>query len=444
MTTRKISFYFNRDVNNNTRNPATEPYHNNKMNTFTIPVDKPQEIVTQKESVNYKYSKLSKSLLNPKVNYDSQAKINNKPPIPFTTPKGGYFTQQDPPRVRRAHTSITIWLLKKSMNPAESTLPQHTDTPRHYQQISDTPPLLKSTEYSRITHTSTIPVKIVSGKYNKSNKPNCYPKANALPDENISSREDSTSLTNENTDNLIKQPMATTPNTNLLHITETSTNYQHSCLLLLPDGTAISTTHNLQHWKPAVELPFSRSSNVLDLDCDLPGMMNIKTICCLPTSATFVSHPTRPQEKITVKELRALVSQSSDINQQILNMFMTILKHQLGVSFLDSSFFTLLKDGGWNRVKRWLRTSEQVNQIHKLSLLDPAIIFPCHIHGCHWVAVTRRVIAGSVYFLYADDMNQPNTEKIIRQTLSTSSTDFYPKGTTWINCCNYTYLPHSN
>ena len=61
MTTRKISFYFNRDVNNNTRNPATEPYHNNKMNTFTIPVDKPQEIVTQKESVNYKYSKLSKS-----------------------------------------------------------------------------------------------------------------------------------------------------------------------------------------------------------------------------------------------------------------------------------------------------------------------------------------------------------------------------------------------
>jgi hypothetical protein len=173
-------------------------------------------------------------------------------------------------------------------------------------------------------------------------------------------------------------------------------------------------------------------------------MMNIRTICCLPTSATFVSHPARPQEKITVKELRALVSHSSDINQQILNMFMTILKHQLGVSFLDSSFFTLLKDGGWNRVKRWLRTSKQENQNHKPSLLDPAIIFPCHIHSCHWVAVTQRVIAGSVYFLYADDMNQPNTEKIIRQTLSTSSTDFYPKGTTWINCCNYTYLPHSN
>jgi hypothetical protein len=41
-------------------------------------------------------------------------------------------------------------------------------------------------------------------------------------------------------------------------------------------------------------------------------------------------------------------------------------------------------------------------------------------------------------------MNQPNTEKIIRQTLSNSNVDFYPHGTTWVSCCNYTYLPHSN
>jgi hypothetical protein len=94
MTTRKIPF--SRDVNNNTRNPATEPYRNNEMNTFTTPVDKSKEIGTQKESVNYNYSKPSKSLLHPKLNYDPQAKINNKPPIPFTTPNSTGSLQSMP------------------------------------------------------------------------------------------------------------------------------------------------------------------------------------------------------------------------------------------------------------------------------------------------------------------------------------------------------------
>jgi hypothetical protein len=265
--------------------------------------------------------------------------------------------------------------------------PQHTGTQSNSKQILDTISLLTNIEAPYIARRPTIPITIVGGN-NNSNQSNHFPNVNPQLKENVVAGENPSLTANEETDCSIEQPLAILPSTNFLQVDDTQTKDLSGGLLLLPNEKAIATLFNLQPWQPSVELPASRSSNVLEVDCGMSEMMNIRDICCLPPSTTFVSHSATPQERITVKELCALVSHTSEINQQILNIFMTILNHQLGISFLDSSFFTLLKEGGWNRVKHWLRSSDQENQTHKPSLLNSAIIFPCHIHGCHWVAVT--------------------------------------------------------
>lgn len=45
----------------------------------------------------------------------------------------------------------------------------------------------------------------------------------------------------------------------------------------------------------------------------------------------------------------------------------------------------------------------------KPSLSSPIIVIPCHVGGCHWVAVVRRIINNTVTFLYADDLNSSST-----------------------------------
>ncbi len=51
---------------------------------------------------------------------------------------------------------------------------------------------------------------------------------------------------------------------------------------------------------------------------------------------------------------------------------------------------------------------------------------------------------GQVIFFYADDLNCPSSELLIKGLLSNTSEEFYPPSALWINCTNYTYRPHSN
>jgi Ulp1 family protease len=51
--------------------------------------------------------------------------------------------------------------------------------------------------------------------------------------------------------------------------------------------------------------------------------------------------------------MRALVSHDSPVNQQIINLYLQLLSHQLGTTFLDTGFFSLLKDHGWSKVQSW-------------------------------------------------------------------------------------------
>jgi hypothetical protein len=57
--------------------------------------------------------------------------------------------------------------------------------------------------------------------------------------------------------------------------------------------------------------------------------------------------------------------------------------------------------------------------IDRPSLHHPNIALPLHINGDHWVGLGRRIINGTTFFYYADNLNSPTTEQIVRQRIAT-------------------------
>jgi hypothetical protein len=136
------------------------------------------------------------------------------------------------------------------------------------------------------------------------------------------------------------------------------------------------------------------------------------------------------------------------INQQILKLYLHLLAYHCNITFLDPGFFPALRDQGCSAVKSWFalqnrrRSPRSDSRPHLTG--ESVIAIPCFVHDCHWVAVTRREVAGRILFLYADDLNSPTTEASVRQMFSMCGKDFFPDSAVWVTCKNYTYSPHSN
>jgi hypothetical protein len=77
---------------------------------------------------------------------------------------------------------------------------------------------------------------------------------------------------------------------------------------------------------------------------------------------------------------------------------------------------------------------------------SPSILIPIHVNTCHWVALVRRSINNTVYFLYSNDINLHNVRDTIRYSYSRERTSdlFHPPDAVWINFNSFTYSPHTN
>jgi len=142
---------------------------------------------------------------------------------------------------------------------------------------------------------------------------------------------------------------------------------------------------------------------------------------------------------MTVQDLCHLLSPTSAINQQAIQLYLHIFCSQFQTTLLDTGFFTQLHQGGWSRVHSWFSSQKPTSsRRRKRPLLseESSIYIPCRVNNCHWVAVTRREVGDKVIFLYADDTNNPGKEHMVRNTLSSSHPIFYPASTQ--------YQPHSN
>jgi len=201
-------------------------------------------------------------------------------------------------------------------------------------------------------------------------------------------------------------------------------------------------------WRPAACLSVKRSQHPLDRACSLQELCELMRYSNRNESLTFVCHQDKEEVHVTTKDLRDLLSHSRPIADETITLYLELLSAQYDFAYLATSTIPKLQEEGWNRLKRsfaYFRNRPRTNTRPKLSG-EPAIIIPCFIHGCHWVIVVRREIIGEVRFLYADDLNNPNTEGEIKKLLSTGNTcpEFHPPRARWISCWNYTYVPHSN
>jgi hypothetical protein len=203
----------------------------------------------------------------------------------------------------------------------------------------------------------------------------------------------------------------------------------------------------LPQWQPTNRLLTIRDDH--PLDCLLPDelLTTTKAYCNLDPELATVYSQLYLTTVVTTSSFRDLLSPGKPINDDIIAIFLEITCSELNLSFLCPQFIPLLMREGWNHITRYFAAG---NRRHMRSTFRPlqhgesAIAIPCFIDDSHWIAVTRREVNGKVLFLYADDVNNPSSELLIKSLLSNTSHEFYPPSATWINCTNYTYHPHSN
>ena len=105
----------------------------------------------------------------------------------------------------------------------------------------------------------------------------------------------------------------------------------------------------------------------------------------------------------------------------------------------------LRNEKSWVNLRRWFVPNYSQANSHKPHIKSPTILIPCHVRGCHWVAIVRRIIRGRVHFYYSDDMNHLPTEHALKNLLASyTDPEFYPNNTKWVSCHSTLYTPHSN
>jgi len=172
------------------------------------------------------------------------------------------------------------------------------------------------------------------------------------------------------------------------------------------------------------------------------NLTTIKAACRRSSTDTITKSARKPDIHITTKDIHDLISFGIPIYHELLVLSLEALCIQYQAAYLDPSFYPILLTQGPQAVLR--RFAPQLpSTIDRPSLHHPNIALPLHINGDHWVGLGRRIINGTTFFYYADDLNSPTTEQIVRQRIATIP-GLMPPSSQWIRCHNYTYHPHSN
>jgi len=99
-------------------------------------------------------------------------------------------------------------------------------------------------------------------------------------------------------------------------------------------------------WYLQPYLPLLHSSHPFDASCVEDDLAHLARITSLPPASTFTYLNQCPGDRMLVKDLRDLLSHSSPVNQQVINLYLQLLAHQFSIKALDSSFFPNLLQHG--------------------------------------------------------------------------------------------------
>jgi hypothetical protein len=212
-----------------------------------------------------------------------------------------------------------------------------------------------------------------------------------------------------------------------------------------------STTTSDPHTSHSI--PVRRSTHPLDMSITPTDATRVQSLYQSDPNQPLTTYNNRKIGYLITQNILDLITHGSSINDEIIHQYLSIICHTLpGTYQLDTNFSRDLPSKGWRYAyNKYFLTDNSSRLAHRTKtkplLKDsPLIMIPIHVHGFHWVALTRRQINGRIYFLYSDDMNSPNTHDTIKTQYSTEFTDpnFNPPDSIWINCTSNTYLPHSN
>lgn len=186
----------------------------------------------------------------------------------------------------------------------------------------------------------------------------------------------------------------------------------------------------------------------MDRACSATALQLLPYYCNKAPNTTFAKHAKKQDIVMTTKDLQELLTPSSPVNDEMINLYLELLCTQYNLTYLCTDVIPALCREGWPSVRRYFSNYRNRVRTHTRPRLvgEPVIIIPCFVHGGHWVIVVRREIEGKVQFLFVNDLNSTRTESAIKSLLSARNTspEFHPENSQWVTCKNFTYQPHSN
>jgi len=192
-------------------------------------------------------------------------------------------------------------------------------------------------------------------------------------------------------------------------------------------------------------LPIRRSTHPLDLDI---SPMDIQLIVeqynayqDTPNDIVYDINNT-PIPNLLPSDLVELLTYDSPIKDSVMHAFLCALKSsKRDVFFLDTYFHWDLIHKGWLFAFHKYFLHESSSRHAKSTQFKPTlqastIIIPIHINNTHLIAITRKIIDGITYFLYANDLNNENSYEYLKAIYSSifTSHEFHPADSVWLNC----------
>jgi hypothetical protein len=209
--------------------------------------------------------------------------------------------------------------------------------------------------------------------------------------------------------------------------------------------TMIYNHHFTPQWTPPSKLDTLVSDHPLSNLLTKTNLRQIILYCQETPQLTCAYSTLSPIIAVTTEMFRHLITHGSPIHDNVISLFLEALCTRFDMCFLAPQFLPLLLREGWSRTSRYFATQRKPRSIFRPQLTGEQVIaIPCFIDDCHWIPLVRREHKGRVMILYADDLNNTATEVFLKETLSKTSTDFFPPDAQWIHCHSYTYQPHSN
>jgi hypothetical protein len=213
----------------------------------------------------------------------------------------------------------------------------------------------------------------------------------------------------------------------------------------------IHTNHisPLEPWRPCTTLRHHTNTNhSLTRNLKQADVISIKEVCQLPPTQPIIRSTRAKDLCITTEHLKHLLTYNEMTSDSVIMLYVEGFCNRHKLTYMNSNFIPHLREKGWSIVKHYFASNRWA---HKRGINRPnitgerAILIPAFIHNNHWAAIVCREIRDRVLFLYSDDLNDPNTEGVLR-TLITDRTDpnFCPSNAIWMHCKCTTYHPHSN